>query len=280
MWLGLRGDEAPLFHISHRPPEFNFNVRGGCILRVAAIYDIHGNLPALEAVLQEIRAIGVDLLVVGGDVLPGPMPVETLGRLLNLKTPVKFIRGNGEAAVVDELAGRESSTLHEQVRAGIRWTAQQLSLEHERMIESWPATIRSEIGGLGEVLFCHATPRSDTELFTRLTPEERLLPVFDGINVPLVICGHTHMQFDRMVGTIRVVNAGSVGMPFGLPRADWLLLGPDVELRHTAFDLAQAAECIRKTEYPQAEDFAARNVLQPPSEEEMLKIFTRAELKG
>jgi predicted phosphodiesterase len=249
-------------------------------MRVAAIYDIHGNLPALEAVLQEIRAAGVDLIVVGGDVLPGPMPVEALDRLLNLKAPVKFIRGNGEAAVLDQLAGTESSALPEQVREVIRWTAQQLSPEHQRVIASWPAIFRLAVRGLGQVLFCHATPRSDTEIFTRLTPDERLLPVFDGINVPLVICGHTHMQFDRMVGTIRVVNAGSVGMPVGLPGADWLLLGPDVELRHTAFDLAQAAERIRKTEYPQAEDFAARNVLQAPSEEEMLKVFARAELKG
>jgi len=106
------------------------------------------------------------------------------------------------------------------------------------------------------------------------------LPVFEGIDFPLVVCGHTHMQFDRMVGKIRVVNAGSVGMPFGSPGADWLLLGPDVELRHTTYDLTQAAQRIRKTKYPQAEDFAARNVLQPPSEEEMLKVFARAELKG
>jgi predicted phosphodiesterase len=249
-------------------------------MRVAAIYDIHGNLPALEAVLQEIRATGADLIVVGGDVLPGPMPVETLSGLLKLETPIQFIRGNGEAAVLAQLAGTESGTLPEQAREAIRWTAKQLRAEHQRVIASWPATFRLAIRGLGEVLFCHATPRSDTEIFTRLTPEERLLPVFDGISVPLVICGHTHMQFDRMVGTIRVVNAGSVGMPFGLPGADWLLLGSDVELRHTAFDLAQAAERIRKTEYPQAGDFAARNILRPPSEEEMLKVFTNAELNA
>jgi putative phosphoesterase len=249
-------------------------------MRVAAIYDIHGNLPALEAVLQEIGAAGVDLIVVGGDVLPGPMPVEALDRLLDIKTPIQFIRGNGEAAVLAELAGVESSRLPEQAREAIRWTAQQLSPEHGRVIESWPATFRIEIPGLGEVLFCHATPRNDTDIFTRLTAEERLLPVFGGVRSEVVVCGHTHMQFDRMAGTIRVVNAGSVGMPFGSPGADWLLLGPDVELRRTAFDLAQAAERVRKTKYPQAEDFAARNILRPPSEEEMLKVFTRAELKA
>lgn len=249
-------------------------------MRVAAIYDIHGNLPALEAVLEEIRALGVDRIVVGGDVLPGPMPAETLDRLLNLEIPVQFIRGNGEAAVLAQLAGIETSTLPEQAREAIRWTAQQLSPQRRHVIASWPATFRVPVRGFGEVLFCHATPRNDTEIFTRMTPEERLLPVFEGIDFPLVVCGHTHMQFDRSVGKIRVVNAGSVGMPFGVPGTDWLLLGPDVQLQHTAYDLTRAADRIGATKYPQAEDFAARNVLQPPSEGQMLTVFARAELKG
>jgi predicted phosphodiesterase len=129
------------------------------------------------------------------------------------------------------------------------------------------------------VLFCHATPRNDTEVFTRLTPEGRLVPVFDGFDVAVVVCGHTHMQFDRTVGRVRVVNAGSVGMPFGGPGAYWLLLGPGVALRHTPYDLTKAAERIRDTEYPQAEDFATRCVLRPPSEEQTLGAFARAELK-
>jgi diadenosine tetraphosphatase ApaH/serine/threonine PP2A family protein phosphatase len=121
------------------------------------------------------------------------------------------------------------------------------------------------------------TPRNEDECFTRLTPEDRLLPIFEGLNATVVVCGHTHMQFDRMIGETRVVNAGSVGMPFGEPGADWLLLGPDVQLRHTSYDLAKAAEGIRETDYPQAKDFAARYVLQPPSAEEMLAVFTNAE---
>jgi diadenosine tetraphosphatase ApaH/serine/threonine PP2A family protein phosphatase len=95
----------------------------------------------------------------------------------------------------------------------------------------------------------------------------------------MVVCGHTHMQFDRMVGRTRVVNAGSVGMPFGKPGADWLLLDSDVQLRHTGYDLARAADCIRRTTYPQAEDFAARSILNPPSEQETLAAFAAAELK-
>jgi hypothetical protein len=95
----------------------------------------------------------------------------------------------------------------------------------------------------------------------------------------MVVCGHTHMQFDRMVGSTRVVNAGSVGMPFGEPGADWLLLGPRVDLRHTSYDLGRAAERIRRTEYPQAEEFASQYVLKPPSEQQMLEVFAQAELR-
>ena len=249
-------------------------------MRVAALYDIHGNLPALEAVLEDIRRAAVDRVVVGGDVLPGPMPRETLTRLLNLDIPVQFIHGNGERIVLAHKAGRDISEVPAQYREVIDWAAQQLDPEHERPLASWPATCRVEIDGLGEVLFCHATPRNDTELFTRLTSEDRLAPVFAGVNVPVVVCGHTHMQFDRTVGTVRVVNAGSVGMPFAPPAgAHWLLLGPDVQLRHTAYDLMKTAERIRETSFPHAEDLAVRYVLHPPSEEETLALYAPAELR-
>jgi hypothetical protein len=87
------------------------------------------------------------------------------------------------------------------------------------------------------------------------------------------------MQFDRTIGDVRVVNAGSVGMPFSEPGAYWLLLGPDVELRYTSYDLESAAERVRGTDYPQAAEFAERNVVRPPSEGEMLEAFGRVELR-
>ena len=217
--------------------------------------------------------------MVGGDVLPGPMPVETLERLRDRDLPVQFIYGNGEVAVLEQLAGREPAAVPEPYRPIIRWTAKQLDPEQRRFLAAWPKTLCLNLPGLGEVLFCHATPRNENECFTRLTPERRLLPVFAGLGAAVVVCGHTHMQFDRQVGTIRVVNAGSVGMPFGQPLAHWLLLGPEVELRHTPYDLSEAAERIRATSYPQAEDFARNSVLQPPSEQAMLEVFSRAELK-
>lgn len=248
-------------------------------MRVAAIYDIHGNLPALEAVLQDIHQADVDHVVVGGDVVPGPMPRESLARLLNLDVPVQFIQGNGEVAVLEQMAGRQPAAVPEQFRPIIRWTAQQLYPEHERLFAGCPKTLRLEIPGLGDVLFCHATPRNENECFTRLTPEDRLLPIFKGLDASVVVCGHTHMQFDRTVGKIRVVNAGSVGMPFGEPGAYWLLLGPAIQLRHTLYDLTQAAQCIRNTNYPQAQEFAAREILQPRPEREMLELFSKAELQ-
>jgi predicted phosphodiesterase len=259
-------------------------------MRVAALYDIHGNLPALEAVLEDIRQANVDQIVVGGDVVPGPMPRETLERLLELDLPTHFIHGNGELAILAQMAkARTGSVTYWGTTSGApppesivevyRWTAAGLQPEFELMLARWPKTLQLEIDGLGQVLFCHSTPRSETEIFTRLTSEDRLLPLFERLQVAVVVCGHTHMQFDRMIGRTRLVNAGSVGMPFGVPGASWLLLGPDVQLRHTNYDLTKAAERIRASSYPQAEDFAEHNVLQPPLEKEMLEAFSTAELK-
>ncbi len=255
------------------------------MMRVAVLCDIHGNLPALEAVLDDIRQSEVDHVVVGGDLLPGPMPRQTLASLLDLDVPVEFIHGNGELGVLAQMRATDpddvtywgtasGEPLPEPHREVLRWTARQLHPEDERLLASWPKTLRLEIPALGQVLFCHGTPRSETEIFTRLTPEDLLRPVFDGLHVPLVVCGHTHMQFDRTIGKTRVVNAGSVGMPFSRPGADWLLLGPDVQLRHTSYDLADCARRIRETEYPQAHEFAAQYILQTPSEADMLEQFT------
>jgi predicted phosphodiesterase len=136
--------------------------------------------------------------------------------------------------------------LPEPLLAIVRWSAAEVLPEYHSLIAGWPKTIAIEIGGLGDVMFCHGTPRSEVECFTRLTPERLLLPVIERAGARIVVCGHTHMPFDRTVGSTRVVNAGSVGMPFGMPGADWLLLGPAVELRHTSYDLEAAATRIRR----------------------------------
>ncbi len=259
-------------------------------MRVAALYDIHANLPALEAVLDDVRAARADRVVVGGDVLPGPMPRETLELLAGPDVPTHFIMGNGDLAVLSEAAaGRPGAArywgttsgepLPEPQREELRWTANKLLAEHRSMIEEWHEADEFDIEGVGRVLFCHGTPRSETECFTRLTPEKALLQAFDGVTAEVVVCGHTHMQFDRLVGGIRVVNAGSVGMPFGRTGADWLLLGPAVQLHHTAFDIDKAAVRVRASGYPQADDFAARHVLSSPAESAALKASTYASFR-
>jgi predicted phosphodiesterase len=247
-------------------------------MRIAALYDIHGNLPALEAVITEIRAEGVDHVVVGGDVVPGPMPRETLDCLLGLDVRMQFIQGNGEVAVLQQISGKTPANVPGEFQEIIRWTATELGAEQESLLASWSMTFQLNIPGLGEVLFCHATPRNENELFTRLTPESRVSEIFRTIRQKVVVCGHTHIQFDRMIGNVRVINSGSVGMPFGKPGADWLLLGSDVQLRHTSYDLEKAAARIRGTSYPQAEKFAARYILDPPSEQEMLAVFAKSDL--
>lgn len=247
-------------------------------MRVAALYDIHGNLPALEAVLDEIGRIGVDRVVVGGDVVPGPMPGETLAALLSLEVPTHYIQGNGERDTISMLTKQVVQSVPEQAREVVAWVGRVLSPDHLRLLQSWPATVRLTVAGLGNVLFCHATPRSDREIFTARTAEEHLLPVFAAAAADIVVCGHTHMQFDRTVGSTRVVNAGSVGMPFGAPGAYWVLLGPDVELRHTPYDLPAAAGRVRASSYPWAAEFAVRNVERPPPAAAMMEIFDRAAL--
>jgi diadenosine tetraphosphatase ApaH/serine/threonine PP2A family protein phosphatase len=168
----------------------------------------------------------------------------------------------------------------ERYRGLIHWTAQHLDARHRTWIERWPSTCRVDVRGLGTVLFCHATPRNDYECFTRLTDEERLKPIFSGLDASVVVCGHTHMPFDRMVGDVRVVNAGSIGAPFCKPRgAYWLLLGPGVDLRRSDYDFTQAAERIRAAGMPQAEEVSIRYVLDPPIEDEMLQAFGKAELR-
>ena len=248
-------------------------------MRIAALYDIHGNLPALEAVLAEVEAAGVDRIVIGGDVFPGPMARECLDRLTALALPADFIIGNGDREVLQARRGQISAIIPEYFRPSMLWNAAQLTSADERIIDGWPLTHRLTIDGLGDVVFCHATPHNDVDIFTPATAEEKLRPIFDPLGADLVICGHVHMQFDRRVGSSRIVNAGSVGMPFDEPGAYWALLGPAVELRRTAYDLAAAAGRVRRGAYPLSEDFASKSILAPPSRQSMIDAFAKTELK-
>ncbi len=248
--------------------------------RVAALYDIHGNLPALEAVLAALQAERVDLIVVGGDVVPGPMPAETLDRLLALGSRARFLRGNIDRWTVAAYDGDSLASLPPAARDPIAWSAAQLERPQRDFLAALPQTLALEVEGVGEVLCCHATPGSDEAIFTASTPAERVRPLLAGVTQPLVVCGHTHMPFERVVDGVRIVNAGSVGMPFGRPGAHWLRLGPDVRPMRTAYDLEAAATLVRLTGYPQAAEFARRSILQPPTEAEMLRALDPAAPPG
>ena len=224
-------------------------------MQVAALYDVHGNMPALTAVLAEVDALGVDAIVVGGDVASGPMPVETFDALR--ARGARFVRGNADR--FDDLQGANP-------RADRRWVARRLGEERLAFLAELPLDLTLELGGLGRVRFCHGAPGSDELPITRLTPDERLRGLLAGVDERVVVCGHTHVQFDRAVDGIRVVNAGSVGAPYEAePAAYWALLGTDVdvELRRTAYDVAAAAAAIAVTGYPRAAELATYLIPDP-----------------
>jgi len=224
-------------------------------MRIAALYDIHANLPALEAVLAESDVAGADLLVVGGDVLVGPMPIETLALLTVLGNRAAWVHGNTEREVARGRGGNHRTGELWDRRAA--WVAGQLTAADIAAAERWPATVAVGVDGLGPVLFCHGSPRSDEEIITAISSPARLEPMLAGVAEETIVCGHTHVQFDRVVAGRRLVNAGSVGMPYeGSPGARWCLIGPGVELRTTAYDTAAAAVRIGATEFPEAAAFA------------------------
>jgi putative phosphoesterase len=213
-------------------------------VRVAALYDIHGNPPALEAVLAEISD-DVDLIVAGGDFLGGPRPAEVLERLRGLGDRVRFIRGNAERELVDPGPPRPGGPPPEALEAvRAKLTEEQLAFAY-----GVPEQLELQIEGLGRVLFCHATPRNDEEIVTPASSASRFREVLAGVEADVVVAGHTHMQDDRAVGSVRFVNAGSVGMPYeDEPGAFWALLGPDVEFQRTEFEPVE----FEDFEFPQA----------------------------
>jgi predicted phosphodiesterase len=212
-------------------------------LRVAALYDVHGNLPALEAVLAEVA--DADVIVAGGDVVGGPFPSETLERLRAEGDRVRWLRGNVERELVEVPPPREGGPPPGELERLLG----ALSPEQVEFLYGLPERVELDLPGLGHALFCHATPQNDLDMVTPLTPDERLGGILAGVSADVVVAGHTHVQEDRRVGGIRWVNAGSVGMAYeDEPGAFWALLGPDVELRRTAYDTAR----LGGYEYPQA----------------------------
>lgn len=212
--------------------------------RIAVLADVHGNLPALEAVLADVEAERFDVVVSGGDQVSGPMPVECLDRLAALKTPVCWVMGNA-----DRLAADPSP----EAQVADRFAHERLGEDHRALIATFEPAVR-----LDDVLVCHGTPASDQEVVTVLTPPDRLTRILDGVDARLVIGGHVHHQFTQSLGYVTWVNAGSVGMPYeGRPGAFWLEVdaGRPI-LRRSDYDVGAAVAAITATGFPEASELA------------------------
>ena len=224
-------------------------------MRVAALCDVHGNLPALEAVLAELASLDVDRIVCGGDVVAGPFPQDCLERLRGVEAV--FVRGNA-----DRYSPRAPEGTWE-------WLSAQLDEDAHEFLRTLPLSV-----SLDGVLYCHGSPRDDDEILTKVSPDSRFRDALEGVAERTVVGGHTHVQFERVVDGIRFVNAGSVGMPYERkPGAFWALLqNGRVELRHTPYAVDAAAAAIRATTYPNAEQMVGW-MLEPEDPDEVSAYF-------
>jgi predicted phosphodiesterase len=240
-------------------------------MRVAVLADVHGNLPALEAVLDAVDAADVDRIVLLGDIALGPMPGETLDLLASMGERAIWVHGNCEREVVSAYDGVEVPGPN---GASAVDCAALLERRHRDLLDGLPMTVTLDVDGLGPTLFCHATPRRDDEMVLVDSPPERWAEVLGDVAEPTVVLGHTHMPYDRLAAGRRVVNPGSVGMPYGHPGAAWALLGPEVSLRRTQYDTTAAAASIAASPYPGAAEWAAEYVTQHHPDRAALEAFT------
>jgi predicted phosphodiesterase len=245
--------------------------RPAVLERVAVLADIHGNLPALEAVLAEPDVLTADAVVLLGDIALGPLPGPTLDRLAELGDRAVWVHGNCEREMVTAFDGGEVPGPFggEAAKA-----AALIGRAHRDRLDGLPLRVTLAVEGLGPVLFCHASPRRDDEMVLVDSPPERWAEVLAGVGEPTVVLGHTHMPFDRLAAGLRVLNPGSVGMPYGHPGAGWALLGPGVSLRRTEYDTAAAVAAITASRAPGAADWAAEYVAQHHPDSAALEAFT------
>jgi predicted phosphodiesterase len=237
-------------------------------VRILALYDIHGNVDALDAVLGDPWAAAPDAVVVGGDAVPGPFAGETLARLAALSEPVHWVRGNGEREVAAAV-GAAAPAHDDPAAVTAAATAAELGADRARPLGGLPLTV-----ALDEVLFCHASPRRDDEMLTRLSSAERWADALRGAGARLVVGGHTHQQDDRVAGGVRFVNAGSVGLPYeGDGAARWLWVADgEPELRRTPYDAAAAGARMLASGWPDRDSIAAA-LIEPVKPSVVTRFF-------
>lgn len=245
-------------------------------MSVAVLSDIHGVLPALEAVLAEPDVAAAERIVLTGDIASGPQPAQVLDRLIGLGERVTWVRGNAER----DLVALARDPAQPSVYPIDRYAADQLRPDHVALLAGLPHPVTIEIEGFGPVLFCHGTPRDDNEIVLVDTPLERWAEMLAGVpdDVTTVVCGHTHMPFVRLVDRRLVVNAGSIGMPYGQVGADWVLLdGGAVSVRKTGYDIEAARAAIRETStFPDVDEWTDEYLHSRNSDVEALTVFGQA----
>jgi predicted phosphodiesterase len=233
-------------------------------LRVAALADVHGNAPALEAVLAEVEREDPDLIVFCGDLTWGPLPEETLALVEPLGA--RFVRGNAERALLasfDELP--EDATERE------RFLVERHDASARAVVSRFEEAVVLDVDGLGPTRFCHGSPRSDEELVTPETPVERVREFLAGVQEGVVVTAHTHVSYERRVDGTLLLNPGSVGLPYeGRRGAYWALLGPGVEHRRTEYDLDAAEQRFRAEPNPFA-DLTMELLSAPPTRAEAIE---------
>jgi putative phosphoesterase len=233
----------------------------GVVDRVAVISDVHGNAVAFGAVLAELLAEQPDVLVNLGCLTYGPEPAFVADMLREVPIPVLSIRGNGDRAVLELIDGTRRPVSDRDLFAADNHDDASVALLRDTRL-----TYELDVSGLGAVVFCHGSPRSDTELITPMTTTARLRDVIADRSCDVLATGHTHLQFDRKVDFVRSVGPGSVGLPYhdGPPGARWALFGPDIQLRVTPYNTAAAAAAAVAAGFPDADQWA-QLVLQPPT---------------
>ncbi|MGB2953923.1 MAG: metallophosphoesterase family protein [Gaiellaceae bacterium] len=234
---------------------------------VALIADIHGNVPALEAVLGELEQDGVDQVLCLGDVGIGPQPVETLERVEELGCPV--IMGNWDALFLGRHPSLDGELEHVLAALGA-WSTEQLSPAHVEYVKSFRETVEVALGDGATLLAFHGSPRSYEDAILATTSDEELEQMLDGRKASVLACAHTHFQLFRRFGESILVNPGSVGLPFRrqqpgvmrvAPWAEYALVTHDpgrlaIELRRTAYDVERFLQIMRRSGMPHADWWA------------------------
>ncbi len=249
------------------------------VASVAILTDIHGVLPALDAVLAEPDVAAAERIVLGGDMAAGPQPTAVLDRLAILGERAVWIRGNADRELV-ELARGGNADIPDPIAP---WAAMQLRDDQIAELAKLPTSVTLPVAGFGDVCFCHATPRDDHEMVLVDSRLERWAEVFADLprSTTTVVCGHTHMPFTRLAQGRLVVNPGSIGMPYGRFGAHWALLGPNVSLRRTLFDAdAACAQIAAESGYSDAAAWADEYVRARNSDSEALAVFGPKDGRG